>query len=140
MLVLAISTATISLLGGGVILCGATLITISYSESYKATEQGETLRMVGALVTSFGTAVAFLAQALKQAGTTEEVIAVIVCALVVGLLVGPRFVRMRADHQERLEGKPDSSAGKPNHPTSSNPIEPSVIQDGVPEQPEKVED
>lgn len=70
MFVPAIATSTISLIGGSVILTGALLTVIGYSEHYKDEDRGETTRAVGALVASLGAAVSFLASAVHLSGDT----------------------------------------------------------------------
>jgi multisubunit Na+/H+ antiporter MnhG subunit len=123
----AVSTSTISLLGGSVILTGALLTVIGYSEHYKDEERGETTRTAGALITSLGAAVSFLASAVHLSGGNYKILlwtALIVASLTVVLLGAPRLAARRRGEENSKRGEGEQRAQAANKPISGGPVEP----------------
>jgi hypothetical protein len=124
-------------------LSGALILIISYSENYRGTERGETTRAVGTLVTSFGTAISFLANAIHLSGDNYKILlwaAAAVCLLTVALLGVPRLIGVMGGDEKRQKGQGGKRAEGADDGIGGSPIDPTVMQDGVPVQAEEEAD
>ncbi len=109
------------------ILTGALFTAVGYSEHYKDEERGEKARAVGALVTGFGVAVSFLANAVHLRGGNYKILlwtALIVASLTVALLGAPRLAAHRRSKENRKRHEGRQRAKAPDEPVSGGPVEP----------------